>query len=246
MNIGIIVQARYQSTRLPGKVLLDFYEGKTILEILIDNLIKKTNLQVVLATSIENADDKIIELCERKGYKYFRGSENDVLSRFIGAAEDNGFSHVIRICSDNPFIIPEAVSILSEELRKNPDKSYISYKIGQSPSILTHYGLWGELASIEALKIAAQSSERLYHEHVTNYLYSNPDIFDLLWLKTNDKLSETKNLRLTVDDAVDFKNTQILMNETGTDFSLDTIISNVKKNSELLLSMESQIAKHQK
>ncbi|MDD2635563.1 MAG: glycosyl transferase family 2 [Bacteroidales bacterium] len=246
MKVGLVVQARYNSTRLPGKVLRSFYKDKTMLETLVDRFIDNLKLPIVIATSIEKEDDKIVELCKKNKYVVYRGSENDVLERFIDAAEKFDFTHVIRVCSDNPFILPSEIKRLADEARKNPDKDYISFKIDETPSILTHYGLWAELIKVKSLKLAANSCDKLYREHVTNYFYSNPDMFNLLWLQTDKQLSKIKTLRLTVDDEVDFKNAQFLMDKIGIKFSLNTIISNVKRYPELLLLMDNQIKKHQK
>ncbi len=246
MKIGIVVQARLQSTRLPGKVLLDFYKKKTILEVLIDNLKLNLEIPIVVATSVEKADDKIEELCNKNNYSCFRGSENDVLSRFIGAAKINNFSHVIRVCSDNPFMLAEGVKQLADEAVKNPDSDYISFKVNGNPSILTHYGLWAELANVKALEMVSKQRNKIYHEHVTNYLYLNPKQFNLKWLNVSPEISQMNQFRLTVDDAEDFKNAQILMNETGVSFTANDIIKNLKKHPELLISMESLIEKHQK
>ena len=241
MNIGIIVQARYQSTRLPGKVLLDFYEGKTILEILIDNLANNLDIPIVVATSVEPADDQIVNLCERKGYKYFRGSENDVLSRFIGAAKEYNFTHIVRVCSDNPFMLPEGIQQLIDAAKNNPDKDYISFKVNDSPSILTHFGLWAELAKLSALEIAAKQNNKLYFEHVTNYFYKHSSEFDICWLKSTYEIAKFPEFRLTVDTQEDFDNAKFLYERMGDRISIDFIIKTIINHPNILDNMIKQI-----
>ena len=104
MNIGIIIQARMGSTRLPGKILKPFYGGKTLLETLLDDLHKVEGAKVIVATSVNENNDKLVTFLKEKGELVFRGSENDVLDRFIKAAEINDVDGIVRICSDNPFM----------------------------------------------------------------------------------------------------------------------------------------------
>lgn len=106
MNIGIIVQARMGSTRLPGKILKQFYGDKTLLETLLENLHKVQGSKVIVATSVNENNDQLERFLTEKGELVFRGSENDVLDRFIKAAEANNVDGIVRICSDNPFMSP--------------------------------------------------------------------------------------------------------------------------------------------
>ena len=81
MNIGIIIQARMGSTRLPGKILKPFYGGKTLLETLLDNLHKVNDVKVIVATSVNENNDQLEVFLKEKKELIFRGSENDVLDR---------------------------------------------------------------------------------------------------------------------------------------------------------------------
>lgn len=246
INPGIIVQARMQSSRLPGKVLLKFYGSKNILEILIDNLQAKTDLPVIVATSVENKDDEIENLCIKNNYTYFRGSEENVLKRFVDASQKYDLSHVIRVCSDNPFLLPQYVNQLSKEAFQNPDADYISFKIDGKPSILTHFGFWGELAKLEALEKALFQSQKQYNEHVTNYLYQNPKIFKIRWIDISNQIKGLENLRLTVDQQEDFENAQIVINQTGIDFTLKSIVEVYRNNPDLQHLMKQQIIRNLK
>lgn len=139
MNIGIIVQARMGSTRLPGKILKPFYDGKTLLETLLDNLHKVADAKVIVATSVNENNDELEVFLKEKRELVFRGSENDVLDRYIKAAEVNSVDGIVRICSDNPFMDWHGVEQLVEKA-KNSDADYIGFRINDKPSILTHFG----------------------------------------------------------------------------------------------------------
>ena len=104
-NELIIIQARVGSSRLPGKMTRPFFNGNTILEILIKEFkfsLEKTPL--IIATSDNPRDDQIKAIAEKNGVNYFRGSEEDVLARFIQATENRSETYVARICGDNPFV----------------------------------------------------------------------------------------------------------------------------------------------
>lgn len=105
MNVGIIIQARMGSTRLPGKILKKFDGEKTLLETLLENLHKVSGVKVIVATSVNANNDQLENFLLEKGEFVYRGSESDVLDRFIQAAEINHVDGIVRICSDNPFWI---------------------------------------------------------------------------------------------------------------------------------------------
>ncbi len=106
MQTGIIIQARTGSTRLPNKMILPFYNGKGILQILLERIKKKYNNQytIILATTTNKNDEKIAEIGEKTGVEIYRGSENDVLKRFINAALSYNIFGIIRVCADNPLL----------------------------------------------------------------------------------------------------------------------------------------------
>lgn len=204
-KIGFIIQARTGSTRLPNKMLIPFYEDKTILTIILKRL--KTSFQsipIIVATTTEEKDSEIVKMVESENVVCFRGSENDVLQRFIDAADNSGLDAVVRICADNPFLSMKKIKELLEYSSKS-DSDYISFtKRDGTPSIKTHYGFWAEYVTVSTLKrVAALTSEKLYHEHVTNYVYSNPKVFKIDFLPIDDYIEESQ-IRLTVDTQEDF------------------------------------------
>ena len=103
-KVTFIIQARLSSTRLPNKVILPFWNGKTIIDLLIEKLKTFNDCNIILATSDLSANLPLVEVAKRANVDYFQGSENDVLQRFIDAAEIQDAEHIIRICADNPFL----------------------------------------------------------------------------------------------------------------------------------------------
>src|SRR5690554_4950371 len=100
--LGIIIQARLGSTRFPKKILKPFGES-TLLLYLIDRL-KRLSLPIVVATTTNEIDDELCEYLKKNRIEYFRGSENNVLQRYIDTANQFGFTEIIRVCSDSPLI----------------------------------------------------------------------------------------------------------------------------------------------
>lgn len=106
MIVNAIVQARMQSIRLPGKVLLDF-GGCTVLENVVRRVGQSKVDRVIVATSPDVADDPIADLCIRKGIPVIRAAgQNDVFRRFLFALSEHPCHYFARITADCPLISP--------------------------------------------------------------------------------------------------------------------------------------------
>tara|TARA_B100000609_G_scaffold195949_1_gene190648 strand:+ start:170 stop:895 length:726 start_codon:yes stop_codon:yes gene_type:complete len=241
MQTGIIVQARTGSTRLPNKVLLPFYQEHCILDIIFQKL-KTLSYPIVVATSSHTNDNQIIEISKRNNVQAFKGSEENVLERFIDCAKENSFSNIIRVCADNPFI---DTSLIEELLDESAD--YSAHFFQDKPSIQTHWGVFAEFVSLTALeKIHSLTNEKTYLEHVTNYIYQNPEHFTITKM-IPPILCQANDIRLTVDTHEDFKLAQTLYKlcvEKYSNFNLSTIIENITQ--EMKLQMTQSIAFNQK
>ena len=114
MQVAAIIQARMGSTRLPGKILKTV-NGKTLLEYQIER-VRRAKLidEIIIATTTKESDDPIVQLCQQLSISYYRGSEDDVLSRYYEAATNNNVDVVVRLTSDCPIIDPE---IIDETIR---------------------------------------------------------------------------------------------------------------------------------
>ena len=141
-NFGIIIQARTCSTRLPDKIIKPFYENETILTILM-NRIKRCNIPVIVATTVNEKDNVICSFCEKNKIKYYRGSEEDVLERFIETATKYDLDIIIRVCSDNPFIDDKYITELINNykiFKNKPD--YYSYTLYEKPIIRAYWNIY--------------------------------------------------------------------------------------------------------
>lgn len=249
MNIGIIIQARLGSTRLPRKILRPFFQGGTLVETIVNNMRKVDDVSVIVATSVNPNNEDLVSFLQERNIVVYRGEEEDVLNRFIGAAEANDIDGIIRICSDNPFLDWRGVATLVEKARQSTS-DYIGYRINNTPSIKTHFGFWGEYVTLAALKrVAAETNDRQAHEHVTIYIYTHPDDFCCEWIECPDFLQGRDDIRLTVDNAEDFENAQQVysaLSEVNPDFGLEDVVEYIDKNDGLRISMKRIIANNQK
>jgi len=192
-------------------MLKPFYGEKGILEILLERILEAFPVgfnKIAVATSVADRDDRIEHLCSKMGLRCFRGSESDVLDRFIMAAEAYGADKLIRVCADNVFLETSLLVSLYERV-ENSTCDYVSYcKSDGTPSIKTHYGFWAEGVVVDALKrVRSLTDDKLFHEHVTNYIYSHPNKFSIDMQPIDETIKNIEafpNIRLTVDTAEDF------------------------------------------
>jgi spore coat polysaccharide biosynthesis protein SpsF len=213
-----IIQARMGSTRLPGKVL-EKVNGVPLLKIMLDRvaLSKRIN-QVVIATSTLANDDQIVEFCRNEGVEVFRGSEEDVLSRYFECATEYGATTVVRLTSDCPLIDPDVI----DDVVKLFESSGVDFAANTLPPDKTTFpdGSDVEVFSYSALSRANREAEELSHrEHVTCYFWRDPTLnFKIQQLQNSDDWSK---YRFTVDYPEDLEVIkQILTNQSKSKYTL--------------------------
>lgn len=194
-----IIQARMGSSRLPGKVL-ELFGGKTAL----DHCVERTRAcpaidEVVVATTISDLDDVLIDTCQQRGWKWFRGSEHDVLDRYYQAASEIGATQVVRITSDCPLNDPEVVTELIERHRAEAaDYSSTSYPRPTFP-----LGISAEIVRFDVLERAwREDANPAWREHVTPYIYRHPEQFRIIGLGCEPDYSHHRWTLDTPEDAV--------------------------------------------
>lgn len=247
---GIIIQARTGSARLPNKMLLPFYENKGIFEIILQRLKESPiNIPVIIATTPNESDKRLIEIGNKYGYNYYIGSEENVLRRFIDAATYYRLDNIVRICADNPFLDLNALDNKIAQINDSFD--YWCYaKHNYTPTIKTGFGFWTEVVTLKALKkVAISTSEAIFNEHVTNYIYSHPKDFNIHFERINKEIEENADLRLTVDTKADFdllKEIYATIVSNKINFSALEISNLVKENPQWLNIMRHETLKNVK
>ncbi len=205
--IGIIIQARTGSTRLPKKMILPFFNEVGLLETMLIRLKKGVpDIPIILATTSNKNDDILEEIAKRNQIIVFRGSEMNVLERFIIAAKKNKLNKIIRICADNPFLDIAALKHQIDSFKKIETDYWTYSKSDNTPTIKTHYGFWTEGVTLRSLeRVDKFTNEKLFQEHVTNYIYTHPDKFKIHFEKIDAEIENETEIRLTIDTAKDFE-----------------------------------------
>lgn len=199
LKIGIVTQVRVTSTRLPAKVLLTV-AGRSYLEHHLDRL-SRTGLPVIVATTTNFNDDLVVQLCDEDGFPVFRGSEDDVLSRFAGAAREHDLDGIVRVTSDCPLIDPEIVAAGVDRWRAENDPDlYISNCLERTYPRGMDFEIFSAARLYDAERKATLKADR---EHVTSYLHQNRSgemrLLNLPWSGGGSQY------RLTLDTADDWK-----------------------------------------
>lgn len=192
-----IIQARMGSTRLPGKVLKKI-GSKSLLEILVNRIKQSKSIDAILiATTKQKKDKKIVNLAEKLKLNYFQGSEENVLDRFYNAARKINADIIVRITADNPLT---DIDLIDCQVRFLRDKNY-DYVTTKGVIL----GLGSEIFRFDVLKTAWENAKEKYQkEHITPYIYENPEVFRLGHITPPEYLKRN-DIRLTIDTKQDFQ-----------------------------------------
>lgn len=173
----MVIQARMGATRLPGKPL-KIVMGRPLLSYLIERVKRSKSVdQIVVATTLNPKDDEIFNYCKTLGIPCIRGSENDVLDRYLQAARAYNGDVIVRITADCPLIDPAVIDeAVDYYLEHFPMYDYVAN------TLVRKYprGMDVEVFSRDALEAEAVKATNLEdREHVTSYLYRHPNIFKI-------------------------------------------------------------------
>lgn len=227
MLILAILQARTSSSRLPGKVLRSLM-GRAMILRQMERLKRSREIgRLVLATSIDESDDKLVSVAETAGYIVYRGSLDDVLGRYYACAKEYGADHIVRVTGDCP-LIDWRVSddVIVRHLTEKNDYTHTTERFpdGLDIEIMTFTAL--EQAYREARLI----SER---EHVTLYFRNHPECFRI---GSVDCAEDYRDLRWTVDEPCDFAFVEAVYEKLyakNNDFSMQDILVLLKEHPDL-------------
>jgi spore coat polysaccharide biosynthesis protein SpsF len=198
MRTVCTIEARMTSSRLPGKVLLEA-AGKPLLEHMIERLRRVRALdEIVIATTEESASDPIAELADRLGVGCFRGSEEDVLARVLGAAQAYDAELIVETTGDCPLIDPGVVENVIARFREG-GVDYCSNTLERT------YPRGMDVQAFPAAvleEVATLTDDPADREHVSLYIYEHPERYRLRSVVSDRP--ETGELRLTVDTPEDY------------------------------------------
>jgi spore coat polysaccharide biosynthesis protein SpsF len=222
------------STRLPDKVMLPL-AGEPLLVRMYER-VKTSSLAgiVVIATTNEKEDDKIVELCKEININVFRGDKEDLLDRHYKAALPYSPDAVVKIPSDCPLIDPHIIDKVLEFYIQHVDFDFVS---NLHPASYPD-GNDVEVMSTNALKLSWQSAvSKMEREHTTPFIWDNPDKFkigNVLWESGKDY---SMSHRFTIDYEEDYLFIKRVYDELYNDktiFSLNDILNLLERNPEII------------
>jgi spore coat polysaccharide biosynthesis protein SpsF len=222
-RVVAVIQARMSSQRLPGKVLRPLAGAddaeRRVLDWVVGRLRRCRALdEVVVATSVENSDDRLAEHCATTGVACYRGALDDVLDRFYRAAREHGADTVVRITADCPLVDPDIVGeVLQAHFARGGD--FTANRLPPPAQRTFPIGLDVEVADMAALATAWRSADERYErEHVMPYLYRVPDRFDVEVVQAP---VEAGDVRWTVDTPADLEAVRELVRAANATLATD-------------------------
>ena len=198
-----VVQARMGSQRFPGKMMAPLGTAPLLSWVLRRVSAAGEVDEVMLATSDNERDDPLAELAAQLGVSVFRGPEDDVLARFVGAATAANAEWAIRVCADNPFVDPGEIDRLVRFFSANP----CDYACNHLDRMGSGYadGFGAEILSLSLLqRLAVLASDARHREHVTLYLWDHQNDFRLSAVPAPPELHHPR-LRFDVDQPIDLE-----------------------------------------
>jgi len=229
MCFAIIVQARTGSKRFPKKILAKI-NGRNILEFLIDRLLQIfPKNKIIIATTKLKKDNIICYISKKKKIKFYRGSENNVLKRYLDCAKKFKAKSIIRITSDCPLIDPKLI----EKMRRVFILNKLDYLANTYPPTKSKYPDGSDIEIIKfksLLKISKLSTNNEDKEHVTNFFWKNPKEFKTKMINNKKDLSNYKF-------SIDYKSDLTLVKKISEKIkakkkhgTAEEIVSIIKKN----------------
>ncbi len=219
MRTVAIVQARLNSTRLPGKVLRDIHGKPMLLHVLERVSQAKLVDQIVVATVHGNSGGPIAGRCDDWGVGCYQdpGDESDVLGRMAKAAGIFEADRIVRVCADSPLICPVSIDTLIKEAElsraEGGESCYFAFQFQRGrPAIRRATGYFAEVITREALDRAArEATEPDDRENVTSYIYGTPERFHCCMLPVPKWYLDAKPVNVAVDTEEDLDRvTQII------------------------------------
>lgn len=202
-RVVAVIQARMGSTRLPGKIMKPF-AGEPLLKRIIQQASRSTIIDsVAVATTRDSRDDAVEALCDEMSVSCVRGSEDDVLGRMLQGADLLGADILVRLTGDNPMVDGTLIDfILAAYFDADPVPDYAA-NFGQDAGASGFpYGLYAEVATVEALKRSQLHATATDREHVTWFIRTHPDQFNMLQVNAPAPFPYDS---LTVDTAEDYE-----------------------------------------
>jgi len=224
---AIIIQARMSSARFPGKMMSNI-SGMPLVRYIYERCKRSSVKDVIVATSDDASDDVMYKYCKDNGIQIMRGSLDNVLKRYIQAADLVGAEYIVRVCGDTPLVDIMLIEKLLDMLASG-GFGYVAPDRGSCAP-----AFYSEAVTLQALKKAiglTMSKEGL--EHVTKYILDNEKVFNARLIDAKLNPDFIKATRLTIDYPEDLDRVNAVINELRDrlHFSSEDVLDIVRKNS---------------
>jgi len=233
MNSDIFIPARLESKRLPRKHLKEI-NGIPVIKYLIDRLKKAKQVRkIIICTTNLKSDDSLVKFCKEEKISYFRGSANDILDRFLKAAEHFGTDVIIDVEGDKIYTDPTFVDKIIYEM-ENSDVDYVEGYVSNTD---IHHGIHGIIpAGIRTTTIQKIYKLKKTTDTSTGYrqFFNSTKFVKCKYLRLDPKLKFPKNIRLTLDYEEDLQLAKEVIKNLGNDFNVNDILKLFHNKPELL------------
>ena len=225
-EIGIIIISRLKSKRLRNKAILKINKKYNLTEYLIQKLKKNFKFKIVLSTSRNKKDYKLVKIAKKNNISYYTGEAIDVLKRIYNAAIKYKFKNVLICSGDNPLI--------DIKIAKKMIKFHLENKSDYTNTLNLPLGSYGWIIKVESIEKILKKKVRKDTEIWGDFFVKNEEIKYKTYV--NSKNFEIYNLRLTIDEKKDLKFIKQLLIKTKSIFpSFEEIKKTIKSNPKLLL-----------
>ncbi len=216
MKIGFIILCRYNSSRLPGKILRTIHQ-KPILQYIVDSLSELVDKDaIVVATSEEATDNPIAEYCKANNINLFRGDLNNVSKRFLDCAKTYGWDYATRINGDNLFVDTRTIQDMLKIAQTNKYDFVSNVKNRTFPK-----GMSVEMVKTDYYQEQYQRfTEPDHFEHVTIFLYQNDNNQNYYYFY-NTRCPEAAGLQFAIDTQEDFDLAEQIIRQLGRTFNFN-------------------------
>ncbi|RYD56663.1 MAG: hypothetical protein EOP56_11470 [Sphingobacteriales bacterium] len=210
MSTGYIILCRYNSSRLPGKILRKV-DDKPLVSILMERLAPLGKEHIIIATSDQPTDDVIAAYCEQNGINVFRGSLDDVAGRFLGAARRFDLDYAVRINGDNLFADADLIKTIADDavaggydfVSNVPERTYPT-------------GMSVEVVNVDFFEKAYHAfADKKYNEHVTLFLYDHPDFCTNSQFVKNSEVPGAQGVKMAIDTQEDLDMATEIVKQLG-------------------------------
>lgn len=208
-KLGILIFARYNSKRLPGKVLKEIFLEKKLLEVIYLRLKKFTKLNIVVCTSLSKKDNQIIKICKQQKIRFFRGNLKNVFDRTIKCLKKFKFDAFVRINADRPFVDFDEVNKMVKIFRKNKFDIITNQLSKKCPK-----GLACEVAKSEVFFDIKKKISLSDKEHIFNFFYRNKKKYKIYNLNNKDYFKK-KKIKLSIDTYHDLSKVKKIYKNLG-------------------------------